>query len=92
MCNIPNIEPFHLPAGGCQGTNLGILNFLVTVNSCGIPMKDIIDCVCSNHPGPLCHPYLPTPTAHINNDVARFKYVDNLTQAEAIKLSDLEPI
>ena len=85
-------EIFDLPAGGCQGTNLGILNFLVTVNSCGVPMKDIFNCFCDSHSGDLCHPVLPTPAAHIEKDTARFKYVDDLTHAEAIKMSDLEPI
>ena len=82
-------DTFQLPAGGCQGTNLGILNFLVTVNSCGVSLKDMTDCLCNTHIGSLCHPVLPSPPPHITADEARFKYIDDMAQAEAVKLSNL---
>ena len=85
-------DVFDLPGGGCQGTNLGILSFLVYVNSCGVPLDGLLKCVCSSHTGDLCHPLLPIPDPHISNKYARFKYIDDLAAAEAVATSDLEVI
>ena len=52
----------------------------------------MIDCICSTHNGDLCHPVLPTPEHHITDQSARFKYVDDLVNAQVIKLSDLKLI
>ena len=62
------------------------------VNSCGVPLDDVLKCVCSSHIGDLCHPLLPVPDHHISKDFSRFKYIDDLAAAEAVKLSDVEPI
>ena len=40
---------YDLPGGGPQGTNIGILNFLVYVNSCGVPFDEIMDCLNHEH-------------------------------------------
>ena len=58
---------FDLPSGSGQGTNLGILSFLVYVNSCGVPLDDMIKCVCGPHTGELCHPVLPVPDPHVTD-------------------------
>ena len=85
-------DVFDLPGGGCQGTNLVTLSFLVYVNSCGVPLDGLLKCVCSSHTGDLCHPLLPIPDPHISNKYARFKYIDDLAAAEAVATSDLEVI
>ena len=40
---------YDLPAGGAQGTNIGILNFLVYVNSCGVPFDKMMECLNHEH-------------------------------------------
>ena len=40
---------FDLPAGGAQGTNLGVLSFLVYINSCGVPLEKMMDCLEHEH-------------------------------------------
>ena len=40
---------YELPGGGAQGTNLGILNFLVYINSCGVPFDQMMDCLEHEH-------------------------------------------
>ena len=40
---------YELPGGGAQGTNLGILNFLVYINSCGVPFDKMMDCLQHEH-------------------------------------------
>ena len=42
-------EIFDTPGGGAQGTNIGILSFLVTVNSCGVPLDEMMDCLEHEH-------------------------------------------
>ena len=104
---------FDIPAGGAQGTNLGILSFLVYVNSCGVPFDEMMSCMEHEHKEKyigrpeeqhkeppinnlgwtkICHPVLPAPGAHISENHARFKYIDDLAAAEAVALSDLVPI
>ena len=51
-----------------------------------------IPCQCKFHTGDLCHPIFPLPDNHVSEDIARFKYIDDLAEAEAVKLSDLVPI
>ena len=40
---------FDCPGGGAQGTNLGILSFLVYVNSCGVPLEKMLQCLDHEH-------------------------------------------
>ena len=40
---------YDLPAGGAQGTNLGVLTFLVYVNSYGVPFDKMIECIEHEH-------------------------------------------
>lgn len=40
---------FECPGGGAQGTNIGILNFLTYVNSCGVPFNKILECINHEH-------------------------------------------
>ena len=42
-------EVFDTPGGGAQGTNIGILSFLVTVNSCGVPLDKMMNCLEHEH-------------------------------------------
>ena len=44
-----NSAVYDLLACGAQGTNIGILNFLVYVNSCGVPFDRMIDCLEHEH-------------------------------------------
>ena len=104
---------FQIPGGGAQGTNIGILNFLVYVNSCGVPFDKMMDClehehkeqylglpVQKNEEPPIktlgwtkiCHPVLPLPNTFISENEAMFKYIDDMTAAEAIKTAELIPI
>ena len=103
-------DMYDLPAGSAQGTNLGILSFLVYVNSCGVPFDKMMECIQhehkekyigrphEEHDNPpinnlgwvkICHPILPLPDAHISESQSRFKYIDDLSAAEAIKTSNL---
>ena len=38
-------EEYEMPGGGPQGTNLGILLYLVNINSCGVPLESISNCI-----------------------------------------------
>ena len=40
---------FDIPGGGAQGTNLGVLSFLVYINSCGVPFEKMADCLEHEH-------------------------------------------
>lgn len=40
---------YDLPAGGAQGTNLGVLSFLVYINSCGVSFDKMADCLNHEH-------------------------------------------
>ena len=44
---------FDLPAEGAQGTNIGVLSFLVYVNSCGFPFSDMMQCFNHEHKGKI---------------------------------------
>ena len=44
-----NSKVYDLPGGGPQGTNLGILNFLVYINSCGVPFEKMMECIQHEH-------------------------------------------
>ena len=37
----------------------------------------------------ICHPILPTPDPHINEDEARFKYIDDMAVAQVFNFSSL---
>ena len=91
-------ETFDLPGSSAQGTNLGILCFLGSINSCGVPLDKILECFQHEHKEDieagvkyLCHPILPTPDPHINEDEdeARFKYIDDMAVAQAFDRSSL---
>ena len=82
----------ELPGGGPQGTNLGVLNFLVYINSCGIPLSQLTDSISASLNGEIHHTILPQPPPHISETQSRFKYIDDLALAEAINLKDLIPI
>ena len=52
----------EMPGGGPQGTNLGILIYLVNVNSCGVSLEEIdksLQEMCTQEE--KLHPILPTP-------------------------------
>ena len=40
---------YDLPGSGPQGTNIGILSFVVYINSCGVPLDGILDCISHEH-------------------------------------------
>ena len=101
---------YDLPGGGPQGTNIGILNFLVYVNSCGVPFDEIMNCLNHEHKEQyvglpvqkdedppvqtlgwtkIWHPVLPEPNLHETENQAMFKYIDDMTAAEAIKINGL---
>ena len=42
-------QTYDLPGSGPQGTNIGILNFIVYVNSCGVPLDEMLDCLTHEH-------------------------------------------
>ena len=82
-----------LPGGGPQGTNLGILIYLVNINSCGVPLEDIENSLKNaSTRGEVMHPVLPLPPPSITNDSARFKYIDDLSMCQSVNLSDVIPI
>ena len=104
---------YDLPGGGAQGTNIGILNFLVNINSCGVPFDKMVECLRHEHKGQyvglpvnegeqppihmlgwtkICHPVLPQFDLFTSENQAMFKYIDDMTVAEAIKTSELIPI
>ena len=58
---------FELPGGGPQGTNLGILNFLVYVNSCGVPLTHLADSLGSSLQEEIHHTIMPLPSHHISS-------------------------
>ena len=60
-----------LPGGGPQGTNLGILNFLVYVNSCGMSLSHLAESMGCPPQESLQPPILPPPTYHIYEDESR---------------------
>ena len=88
-----------LPGSCGQGTNLGILSYLVNIDSCGLPMDDIVKYVlrkcnmkdrrafsysaCASSPTAL-------PPYHITESAARLKYIDNLTLCQTVNLIGLE--
>ena len=97
---------YDLPGGGAQGTNIGILNFLVYINSCGVPFDKMVECLQHEHKEQyvglpvnegeqppihtlgwtkICHPVLPQPDLFTSENQAMFKYIDDMTVAEAIK-------
>ena len=66
---------YNLPGGGPQGTNLGILSYLVNINSCGIPLESIEHIIqTSISGGENIHPILPLPPPNVTEDSARLKY------------------
>ena len=84
----------HLvPGGSPQGTNLGILCYLVNINSCGVPFEEIEDYIrkCTNI-NEMNHPIIPLPPPNINEKAARFKYIDDLSLCQSVDLSDLKLI
>ena len=104
-------KTYDLPGSGPQGTNIGILSFVVYLNSCGVPLDGMLDCIFHEHKEQylghpvqenedppmnslgwvkICHPILPIPNPHINEDEARFKYVDDKVMAEAVDLNKLK--
>ena len=106
-------DTFELPGSGPQGTNLGVLSFIVYVNSCGVPLDNILDCLNHEHKEAyiglpnnefekyttqnlgwtrICHPILPTPNYHVQDDEARFKYVDDKALAVSFDLKELKQI
>ena len=82
--------------GSCgQGTNLGILSYLVNINSCGLPMDDIVKyvlrkCNSNDRRAFSCVPALPLPPYHITESAARLKYIDDLTLCQTVNLNGLE--
>ena len=67
-----------LPGSCGQGTNLGILSYLVNINSCGLPMDDIVKyvlrkCNSNDRRAFSCVPALPLPPYHITESAARLK-------------------
>ena len=69
-----------------------ILNFLVYVNSCGISVTHLSDSIGFPVEEEKQHPILLPPTYNISENESRFKYVDDLSLAEAINLKDLEQV
>ena len=87
---------FYLPGSSAQGTNLGILSFLGSVNSCGVPLEKIMECFQHVHTEDIeagvnyiCHPILPTPDPHISENEARFKYIEGMAVCQAFDRSSL---
>ena len=87
-----------LPGSCGQGTNLGILSYLVNIDSCGLPMDDIVKYVlrkcnrrafsssaCASSPTAL-------PPYHITESAARLKYIYDLTLCQTVNLNGLENI
>ena len=90
-------KTYSLPGSSAQGTNLGILSYLVNINSCGVPLEDIMDHLethqsDTDQSDTIFHPILPLPEYHINEREGRFKYIDDLSLCQSINLSDLEKI
>ena len=86
-------EECEMPGGGPQGTNLGILSYLVNINSLGVPLDVITNCVQNTLNGTeALHPVLPSPPYHIEEDSARLKYIDDMSMCQAVDLSSLKPI
>ena len=83
-------DEYDIPGGGAQGTNLGILSYLVNINSGGVSLEEIIKCICGSHTGDICHPILPLPPPHITETEARFKYIDDLALLNSVPLTDLK--
>ena len=68
------------------------VTYLVDINSGGVSLEEIINCICQSHTGDICHPILPLPPPHITETEARFKYIDDLGLLTAILLYKLNPI
>ena len=86
-------ECFDMHAGSPQGTNLGVLCYLVSINSCGVPLDSIEDYIknCINQVEKM-HPVLPLPQDPITEEEARFKYMDDMSLCHAVNLKDLQEI
>ena len=81
----------NMPGGGPQGTNLGILSYLVNINSCGAPLDSIVNCIQNIlSEKENLHPVLPLPPPHITDNSARFKYIDDMSLCQSVNLKDLE--
>ena len=80
---------YDLPGSSAQGTNLGILCFLTSINSCGVPLDKVMECIQHEHKGDICHPILPTPDPHISEKEARFKYIDDMALAQVFPINYL---
>ena len=53
-------EQFEMPGGGPQGTNLGILAYLVNINSCGVSLESLSTFLQETLADTeICHPILP---------------------------------
>ena len=79
-----------LPGSCGQGTNLGILSYLVNINSCGLPMDDIVKyvlrkCNSNDRRAFSCVPALPLPPYHITESAESLKYIDDLTLCQTVK-------
>ena len=87
-----------LPGSCGQGTNLGILSYLVNINSCGLPLDHIMEflenAIATNEDTIQSQevPALPLPPYHITESSARLKYIDDLTMCQAVNMTGLEKI
>ena len=86
-------EIFDIPSGSPQGTNLGVLCYLVGINSCGVPLDSIENFInnCVNEVERM-HPVLPLPSSPITRDEARLKYIDDMSLCHAVNLKDKGPL
>lgn len=86
-------EEQEMPGGGPQGTNLGILIYLVNINSCGISLESIERSLKDlNSEVEREHPILPPPPKNISESSARLKYIDDMSLCQTVNKSDLRPI
>ena len=84
-------EHFEMPGGGPQGTNLGILAYLVNINSCGVSLESLTDYLQETfNEAEIYHPILPLPPPHLTEDNARFKYIDDVSLCHAIDLKHVK--
>ena len=83
-------ETCDMYGGGPQGTNLGVLIYLVNINSCGISLDDIEKCVRGlSTEVERANPILPLPPPSRTTNSARFKFIDDMSLCQSVDLKDL---
>ena len=65
----------------------------MNINSCGVPLESIVNCVQNSlNETEARHPILPLPPANIEDESARFKYIDDMSMCQSVDLSQLKSI